>query len=1217
MMLEIINNIPDKMRVVIYMHFYSKMSVSDIAEELGISEGTVKSRIYYGKKHIKEQVLAYEKDGIKLYNADILDILEKLISDIAKISEFPTSFNVSAVTDAITSSTLFKLGFSAAANTSVNAVNSSFSAKISIAAAAIAIAVGGFAMIYIPKIPANASNEISSDSESSYTDSDNKGQDIPNRLNPEHNANTEIINNTSESPTAFDNSSAADTTDTADTTDAENSSDPVIIHDTSTVYETSVLIPEPVTEVSVVEKIVEKVIDNSNIDPEKYHDVSDGIFTYRIYDDLKKAVVISADFPDYDQINSNTKSSLVSMYSLYNNLYGYGKNPASLLQINFDNSAFDKSEEGLTENFTADTNPLLSDNNPFLYNGIKDEIIDEYDVIAEDPIEEDPIEEDPIEEDPIEEDPIEEDPVEEDPIEEDPVEEDPIEEDPVEEDPIEEDPVEEDPVEEDPVEEDPIEEDLIEEDPIEEDVYEYDVDQAYTANTDDIFQMTVKNHLDTINTKSANSQTSYTVPGEIEGIPVTEIGDKAFSSAAVSCITIPDSITKIDSNAFYSSSVSRIVLSKNITEIGDYAFYDCKNLTEIALPDNIQKIGDYAFASSGLKNIKLPLSLEFLGSNAFYDSAVQAIDITYNNKINYDNINSSYHQYFNTNTKICLTIPDGTDLNSNDYFTQFLYPYFLNPLNILQDPAVTKDTVDSSYSVILNGNIDYIKTDILSRAQKIQFNDQNRIERIQCNALSNVYLQSLIDSHSDNCDNGALYIGKSLYALYDSNCIADGVLTVKKGTVSVSDITKHYVFNDVNLSDNIRKLVISSDVRYIDCGRLSSLEAYEVAPDNPYFCSVDGLLYNKDMTELIDIPANWHREHFTLPSTVKTVTLYGYSYVNDFDAVSIKIPYDYMATGNGFSSAYRNIKHLIIAENANPYDLDAATEICGTNSPGLAMPLESIVVEDGNPLYTVKDGILYTAPTGKYLLKSTTAAAGNITISDQTASICPYAFSGCKNISSFTLPDNSLKIGASAFADCTGIREINLFKNTKLQISYDNPTSNIFNGCISLNAINVSNENEILSSSDGILYDKIQTVLLRCPESYSGIVSIPDSVYVISDGAFNNCGNVTEIIVAKNVNDISADMSSLKNLERFTVADDNPYFSEENGVLYNKDKTVLYKIPSQFKGTYTLPKTVQSISKDCFKNCSELTEIVLPKELKDLDSSYFDGCGKLTKIKYR
>lgn len=175
MMLEIINNIPDKMRVVIYMHFYSKMSVSDIAEELGISEGTVKSRIYYGKKHIKEQVLAYEKDGIKLYNADILDILEKLISDIAKISEFPTSFNVSAVTDAITSSTLFKLGFSAAANTSVNAVNSSFSAKISIAAAAIAIAVGGFAMIYIPKIPANASNEISSDSESSYTDSDNKG----------------------------------------------------------------------------------------------------------------------------------------------------------------------------------------------------------------------------------------------------------------------------------------------------------------------------------------------------------------------------------------------------------------------------------------------------------------------------------------------------------------------------------------------------------------------------------------------------------------------------------------------------------------------------------------------------------------------------------------------------------------------------------------------------------------------------------------------------------------------------------------------------------------------------------------------------------------------------------------------------------------------------------------------------------------------------------
>ena len=64
---EIINDLPEEQRLVVSMFYFQEMSVADIAENLGVSQGTVKSRLNYARKKIECKVLDLEKKGTKLY----------------------------------------------------------------------------------------------------------------------------------------------------------------------------------------------------------------------------------------------------------------------------------------------------------------------------------------------------------------------------------------------------------------------------------------------------------------------------------------------------------------------------------------------------------------------------------------------------------------------------------------------------------------------------------------------------------------------------------------------------------------------------------------------------------------------------------------------------------------------------------------------------------------------------------------------------------------------------------------------------------------------------------------------------------------------------------------------------------------------------------------------------------------------------------------------
>ena len=123
-------------------------------------------------------------------------------------------------------------------------------------------------------------------------------------------------------------------------------------------------------------------------------------------------------------------------------------------------------------------------------------------------------------------------------------------------------------------------------------------------------------------TKYCGNDTSFVIPAEIDGKPVTSIGYRAFAdSTLLTSITIPDSVKYIEMGAFAScTSLTDIVLPASLITIDTEAFRNCTSLTSVTIPDGVTDIGSYAFAScSALTKISLPDSVVVIGDRAFFD----------------------------------------------------------------------------------------------------------------------------------------------------------------------------------------------------------------------------------------------------------------------------------------------------------------------------------------------------------------------------------------------------------------------------------------------------------------------------------------------------------------------------------------------------------------------------------------------------------------------
>ncbi|MEE1048226.1 MAG: sigma-70 family RNA polymerase sigma factor [Clostridia bacterium] len=98
LMKQILDTLSEDQRLVIGMFYYEQMSVKEIAESLGCSENTVKSRLNYGRKKVEVQVKEMEKRGTKLYSLAPLPFLLSLFAMEASATEIPSTVVLEGIT---------------------------------------------------------------------------------------------------------------------------------------------------------------------------------------------------------------------------------------------------------------------------------------------------------------------------------------------------------------------------------------------------------------------------------------------------------------------------------------------------------------------------------------------------------------------------------------------------------------------------------------------------------------------------------------------------------------------------------------------------------------------------------------------------------------------------------------------------------------------------------------------------------------------------------------------------------------------------------------------------------------------------------------------------------------------------------------------------------------------------------------------------------------
>lgn len=121
------------------------------------------------------------------------------------------------------------------------------------------------------------------------------------------------------------------------------------------------------------------------------------------------------------------------------------------------------------------------------------------------------------------------------------------------------------------------------------------------------------------------------------------------------------------------------------------------------------------------------------------------------------------------------------------------------------------------------------------------------------------------------------------------------------------------------------------------------------------------------------------------------------------------------------------------------------------------------------------------------------------------------------------------------------------------------------------------------------------------------------SVTALADNAFFLCTQITSVSLPATITQIGGDaFSGCNDLSAINVAADNAYFSSEDGILFNKDKTMLMACPKTKTGKYEVPQSVTQLWNHCFHSCRYLTEIVIHEGVNKIGTFAFWGCSSLT-----
>ena len=469
------------------------------------------------------------------------------------------------------------------------------------------------------------------------------------------------------------------------------------------------------------------------------------------------------------------------------------------------------------------------------------------------------------------------------------------------------------------------------------------------------------------------------------------------------------------------------------------------------------------------------------------------------------------------------------------------------------------------------------------------------------------------------------------------------------------------------LNKTVRSFTIGSKIRSIgSCAfaRCASLTNIYVDRANPYYQSIDGVLYSGDGKTLLSYPtakayssypvasgtetigeyAFFHSKVQTvfLPDTVSTIGNYAFYYAGELS--SINFPTALTSIGDSAFFACQSLTAV---------DIPATITQIGPSAWATCTSLPAITVAAENPNYTAVDGVLYTKDMTVLKVYPFAKSGVTFTVPDSVVELEAYAFAytgmqsidgcanlraigdsafysctalkslpdapkletigerafySCKALTSLSFPDSMRSIGEYAFAWCTAVKTFDsgngLQETGKYSVYYCTAltTVRLGSGMKTIGEYTFYKCSRLANVDFGTSVREIGSCAFGGCSKITEIV-LPDSVELVESAAFNSCSTAKTLVLSQNLREIGARaFMGLKGISTLTIPDS---VQKIGNSAFNGLSNLL---------ELHLSAKTQEYGSGVFSSASKLPRVELPEGMTAIPEEMFSSCNALTEV---